>query len=107
MAKVIEWSYENVFKRNGYAPKKLPAEPLEVLKVKRLNAKEYEQLTESIKTRIRESKLKWLDECTILRHNNQTHRDWIIRMIKYFTFKEDKTVVERLTERLDKFVGLC
>ena len=79
--------------------------PLPVVEFDKLTQDEAKELSSGSLQKVREIKAKWLDDCRKSRVFNNSDRLWLIKMLSYYTYKEDVTKMEEIKKRLKLYEG--
>ena len=105
MASVISWSYEFILAKGGYLPQLITMKPMAVVEFDKLTQDEVKELSSGSLQKVREIKSKWLNDCRKSRVYNNSDRLWLVKMLSYYTYKEDVVKMEEINKRLKLYEG--
>ena len=103
---LLDWSYEFVYKKDGYKPRQMPSKPFTLTQYEGLGERQKEKASPLIIQGYNEEKLNWLNKVSRAKNENDSDLEWLHRMRGYFQFKRDYAKVSELQQLIKHYEGV-
>lgn len=107
MGTLLSWSYEYAFSKGDYLPEQIPYKPIRFAPFEQMSKEDWKNLNETVKEKYLEDRMKWKEETMTARNKNKVHKEWLLKMLSFYTYKGDVVKKIEINNRINLYEGAC